>query len=238
MANQYILKTGLKAPSIEVGDYTLPTTLGSDGQLLTVVSGNLEFATPTPPVTTLDSLSDVIITTPTSGQMLQYNGTDWVNAPTPATGISQVSDDTNPTLGGNLQLNGKSINASTGDNIDLVLDAGKFLTIGNLSVSAPQDIVAAEVTPATTYSFTFSYPLTFSSTFVDYVFKSADGWKMGTLFILNDGTVTSLTDMGTEINTPSIDFTATITGSNVEVVGINSASTAPQDLRITMRQMV
>lgn len=237
MANQYILKTGLKAPSIEVGDYSLPTLLGTEGQLLTVSSGSLVFSTPVPPVTDLDSLSDVTLTSPTSGQMLQFNGTSWVNVATPSTGISQVSDDTAPTLGGDLNLNNHSIDAGAGNNITINIDDGKSVTIGNLTIVAPQDVAPVEVTPATEYSFTFSYPLTFTSTYVEYIFKSDDGWKMGTLFILNNGTATSITDMGTELDTPSIDFTATINGSNIDVVGTNLASTAPQDLRITMRQM-
>jgi hypothetical protein len=37
--------------------------------------------------TTLDGLSDVTITTPSSGQSLQYNGTSWVNA-TPSPGVT------------------------------------------------------------------------------------------------------------------------------------------------------
>lgn len=237
MANQYILKTGLKAPSIEVGDYSLPTSLGTDGQILSVSSGSLIFATPVPPVTDLDSLSDVILTSPASGEMLQYNGTEWVNVPTPSTGIANLVEDTTPQLGGNLDVNGHNISAGELADLTLAIDDGKALIIGSLKVSAPQTVAAFEVTAGVEYSFTFSYPLTFASTYIDYVFKSDDGWKMGTLFILNNGTTTSITDMGTELDTPSIDFTATINGSNIDVVGTNLAATAPQDLRISMRQM-
>jgi hypothetical protein len=36
-------------------------------------------------ITNLDSLSDVVVASPTSGQVLKYNGTNWVND-TDATG--------------------------------------------------------------------------------------------------------------------------------------------------------
>ena len=56
----------------------------------------------------LDSLSDVTVTTPSTGQVLKYNGTVWVND-TDAGGISNVVEDTTPQLGGTLDANGNII---------------------------------------------------------------------------------------------------------------------------------
>jgi hypothetical protein len=62
-----------------VGTFTLPTTDGSNGQVLgTNGSGTLSFVTPST-VGSLDDLSDVTITSPTTDQVLKYNGSAWVN---------------------------------------------------------------------------------------------------------------------------------------------------------------
>ena len=45
-----------------------------------------------PPVTTLDGLSDVVITSPLTGQSLLYNGTNWYNGPVPVPALSTLSD--------------------------------------------------------------------------------------------------------------------------------------------------
>lgn len=49
----------------------------------------------------LDGLSDVVISTPINGQILQYNGSDWVNADTALTATAAVSENppSNPSAG-------------------------------------------------------------------------------------------------------------------------------------------
>lgn len=51
---------------------TLEITVDETGQLSAVTEYNIA-------ASNLDSLTDVVITTPTSGQVLKYNGTNWVN---------------------------------------------------------------------------------------------------------------------------------------------------------------
>jgi hypothetical protein len=53
----------------------------------------------------IDDMTDVSISSPANGQVLQYNGTAWVNGSSPF----NVVDDTTPQLGGNLDLNGNDI---------------------------------------------------------------------------------------------------------------------------------
>ena len=63
-----------------VNTFTLPITDGTNGQVLrTNGAGVLSFVTPSV-VAALDDLTDVVITSPTTNQVLQYNGTNWVNA--------------------------------------------------------------------------------------------------------------------------------------------------------------
>lgn len=63
--------------------------------------------------TTLSGLTDTTISTPSSGQVLKYNGSAWIND-TDAGGISSLVQDTSPQLGANLDVNGFAI--SWGDN--------------------------------------------------------------------------------------------------------------------------
>ena len=62
------------------------TTSATAGQVLQLDSNlNAVWATPQAGSSTLSNLTDVTITTPTSGQVLSYNGTNWENSdPTPA----------------------------------------------------------------------------------------------------------------------------------------------------------
>ena len=60
-------------------------------------------------------LSDVTITSATSGQVLKYNGNTWVNDSDTDTGISNLVEDTTPQLGGDLDTNDNNIRF--GDNI-------------------------------------------------------------------------------------------------------------------------
>lgn len=48
-----------------------------------------------PPVSSLDSLSDVTVASPSNGQVLQYNGSEWVNGPAPSTFSGSYNDLTN-----------------------------------------------------------------------------------------------------------------------------------------------
>mgnify|MGYP000073328166 CR=1 FL=1 len=67
-------------------------------------------------VASLDDLSDVIIENAIPGSILQYDGVHWtVGADT--TGMSVLSDDDDPSLGGNLDLNSSSITGNGNINI-------------------------------------------------------------------------------------------------------------------------
>jgi len=67
---------------VKIRDYTLPTTTGNEGEVITVTSGgNTIWALPgalTTPALDLDDLQDVSASSPNSGDVLQFNGTEWI----------------------------------------------------------------------------------------------------------------------------------------------------------------
>ena len=79
----------------------------------------------------LNTLDSVNVTGATSGQVLEFNGTNWVAA-TPSTGgISDVVDDTTPQLGGDLDVNGFDIVTTSAGNIEIAPDTNGYTRIAN-----------------------------------------------------------------------------------------------------------
>ncbi|HEY9704418.1 MAG TPA: hypothetical protein V6C58_18350 [Allocoleopsis sp.] len=75
--------------------------LGADNEVLTIINGNIEWAAAQGGATTLNSLTDVNLTTPAQGQVLYKSNGDWVNQ------NLQISDITNlqTTIDGKLNNN-------------------------------------------------------------------------------------------------------------------------------------
>jgi hypothetical protein len=120
--------------SVYIDGAAWPSSLPTTGQVLTAFdgSGNLTWMTPTVGATTLTELADVGVTTPSNGQTLVYNSTasKWQNV-TVSSGITQLQDDTTPTLGGNLRVNGNSIVSVSNGNIPITPDGtGKIILDG------------------------------------------------------------------------------------------------------------
>jgi len=125
------------------------STLTNDAGYLTDITGE-----------NLSDLSDVTVTTPTSGQVLSYNGTNWVNAAASggATALNDLTDvtitaaangdylryngsawvdatlavvdDTTPSLGGDLDVNGYSITSSANGDVTINPDGTGSIAIG------------------------------------------------------------------------------------------------------------
>jgi hypothetical protein len=96
------------------------TTNGAGGFTFTTVSGGGGS-------TTLDGLSDVVITTPTTGQVLKYNGTNWVNG----------TDDAGEAPDGNTTYSLSATTVSGGANITL---SGSDTTTDNLKLMAGSNV--------------------------------------------------------------------------------------------------
>ena len=81
---------------LTAGGLLYPNTNGTSGQVLTSDgTGNITWSTVSggggSTVTDIDDLTDVTISTPTSGQVLYYNGSNWTNGVTSSYGDSDVS---------------------------------------------------------------------------------------------------------------------------------------------------
>ena len=81
---------------LTAGGLTYPNTNGTSGQVLTSDgTGNIVWAAGGSgggsTVSDIDDLTDVTISSPTSGQVLYYNGTNWTNGVTSSYGDSDVS---------------------------------------------------------------------------------------------------------------------------------------------------
>ena len=70
-------------------------------------------------VATLGDMSDVSISGASTGQVLKYSGTEWINSSD--SGLTALVEDTTPELGGNLDVNGFNISG-----------------LGNISMSGTQ----------------------------------------------------------------------------------------------------
>jgi len=77
----------MSAPTI-TGTLTAGGSTGTNGQLLASTGSGLQWVTRD--VSTLDSLSDVVISSATSDQVLKFNGSVWINADADAAVASAV----------------------------------------------------------------------------------------------------------------------------------------------------
>ena len=111
--------------NVVISGQAFPGADGDANQVLkTDGSGNLSWTTLGAGVSAIDDLSDVTISSPTAGQILTYSMSgQWENQNAPAGGIASVSADTNPALGGNLDLADYEITNTLG-NITIATQEG------------------------------------------------------------------------------------------------------------------
>lgn len=126
--------------------------------------------------------------------------------------LSSVQQDTSPTLGGHLQLNGKSFaglmhRAASGTPLNYVEQ--EYQDFNTLNGSA---------TNTTFSNFTFAFA-TWGAIQVDYYIKEATTNRMrkGTLHVVCDGTNVGVTDSYTETADVGVTWTAVINTTNVNV---------------------
>ena len=74
---QTLTNKSLTSPVV-TGTITAGGGVGTNGQLLASTGSGVQWVTRD--VSTLDSLSDVTISSPTAQQVLKYNGSSWINA--------------------------------------------------------------------------------------------------------------------------------------------------------------
>lgn len=95
----------------------------------------VEFANPDSGggVAVLSDLTNVSATSPSSGQVLKWSGSEWAPAAdsTGSGGIASVVADTTPQLGGNLDVNGQDIVSIGNGNIDIKPDGSGNIVLDN-----------------------------------------------------------------------------------------------------------
>ena len=145
--------------AIITSGFVLPTTNGTSGQVLsTDGAGTLYWANPgAAPTLNLDSLSDVAITSPSSNQLLQYNGSSWVNATVASGGGATVSVTQSShgfVAGDVLRYNGTAYVKAQADSaanaevigiVSAVADANTFTLLTGGQVTGLSGLTAGEV---------------------------------------------------------------------------------------------
>lgn len=101
---------------------TGPVTIDSGNDLRFTATGNITFNGNSLPVT-IDNLTDVVVSSPVAGQVLKYNGTNWVND----TDISSGSGSGSLQTRTNISATVSSLAANTDGNINLTAFKGYAL---------------------------------------------------------------------------------------------------------------
>lgn len=121
-------------------------TPSSTAQFLSVTTDGVSLGNPT-------SISfDTILSGEADGDLLKYNGTNWVNVTQASLGLlSDVVSDTTPQLGGNLDVNGNKIVSTSNGNIDIEPNGTGNVLLGNFTFDADQTVGAGQDNYVMTY---------------------------------------------------------------------------------------
>ena len=219
----------LDASGVTAGTYTLATvTVDTFGRVTSANNGSVA----------IDDLTDVVITSPTNNQVLTYNSTlsRWENAAPPVTGggINNVSEDTSPQLGGDLDVNGNSITSANDGDVTIDPDGSGNTVIGGVTYTKiATQAIADNQTNAVFTSFVTADA---QALFIDYTLNRAgDGFRTGTLHIITDGTTVSVSDSGSEIGSTGVTFNAAINGLNIDVNYSSTSTTNTGSMRYHAR---
>lgn len=130
-------------------------------------------------ITTLAGLSDVTLTSPSANQVLQYNGTRWVNGAAPTTYTLPIASAS--VLGGIKVGSGLSIDSVTG-----VLTASGGGGGGNLNFRTIQEFTATA--GQTTFTIAGGYNVGYVEVFINGVYISESQYTAtnGSTIVLND----------------------------------------------------
>ena len=91
--------------------------------------------------TALSDLTDVSLGALTSGEVLTWNGLEWINSASTG-GLASVSDDTTPMLGGNLDLNGFIVNGEGSIDIATEILSGSTISITTANNTNTSSIIS------------------------------------------------------------------------------------------------
>lgn len=215
----------------------LPTQTGNSGKYLTTNGTSASWATVATGATSLNGLSDVTITAAATGEVLRYNGSQWVDAQlaysdlsgTPtnvsfftndAGYLSDVVLDLTPQLGGNLDVNGNYIVSTSDGNVSIAPDGTGLLEVrGNTNDGAIRLNCTANThgvtikSPPHAAAATYTLVLPTSAGSVDQVLRTDGSGNLS--WVNQSGGAANLNDLG------DVTITAASTG---EVLRYNGAA--------------
>ena len=167
-------------------------------------------------ITTLAGLSDVTLTSPSANQVLQYNGTQWVNGAAPVTYTLPIA--TSSILGGIKVGTGLSIDAATGI---LTVSGGAG---GNLNFRTIQEFTATA--GQTTFTISGGYNVGYVEVLVNGVYISENQYTAtnGSTIVLTDAN--SAGDIVTVFLYSIYNFGGNIYARNVDTLTATAGQTS------------
>ena len=162
----------------------------------------------------IDNLSDVVITTPSTGQVLEYNGTNWVNA---------TDDNTEYTAGDGLDLTGTVFSTDLKANGGLVIESTELaLDLGASSITGSLD--AAKIADGSVSDAEFQYLNGVTSA----IQTQLDGKQASGSYI-----TASSTDTLTNKTLGAVTLSGTVTGGDQEINAVVLKDYAETDVAVT-----
>ena len=162
----------------------------------------------------INNLSDVVITTPSTGQVLEYNGTNWVNA---------TDDNTEYTAGDGLDLTGTTFSTDLKANGGLVIESTELaLDLGASSITGSLD--AAKIADGSVSDTEFQYLNGVTSA----IQTQLDGKQASGAYI-----TASSTDTLTNKTLGAVTLSGTVTGGDQEINAVVLKDYAETDVAVT-----
>jgi hypothetical protein len=184
----------------------------------------------------LDNLSDVVITSPTNGQVLKYNGTSWING-TSSGGIALTDISVTDTGGdGSLSYNNTTgvitytgpsasdVRAHFSAGTGISITSGEIANTGVTSISGTANQITAS---ASTGSITLSLPssLTVPGSLAVTTNITSGTWQASTIGSQYGGTGINNGSRTITVLTDSVEFTSASGGSSVTLPNTGTLST-------------
>lgn len=186
------------------------TGAGSSQNLWETVAADTGSTTANTATDTLTVAGGTDISTEIAGDTLTVNFTN-------ASGyITEVVEDTTPQLGGDLDVNGNNIVSVSNGDINIVPNGTGNTVIGGVTYTQVSTQAIADNTTTTVF---VSYAVAQAQAlFIDYTLSRAgDGFRTGTLYVIQDGSTVSVSDVGSEIGNTGVTFDAVINGTDIDV---------------------
>jgi hypothetical protein len=214
---------------VKIGSLTMPAAAdGETGEVLTLGAGGvLEWASNSTTVfvsrlgSNYTAASGTTVETHFAGvdtELGLIDGRLTTAETTLGSKLAAVSEDEDPSLGGDLDVNGYSlVTTVTNSNIVLVPDGTGMIEFGGVFYSKKQAVTLpnAAATTVTTYPAAGN-----DIVFIDYIVRrGGEGTKFGTLMIAHDGTTHDLIDTGGETGAPGVTFSVALATGTITLTG-------------------